>query len=411
MSERVVLAYSGGLDTSVIVHWLAEKGYEVIAYMAELGQHEDAQVVRDKALSIGAREVIIEDLRLPFLRDYVYPAFRGGALYEGRYLLGTALARPLIAQRQVAIARKFETTLLGHGSTGKGNDQVRFEMSAMALMPDVRILSPWKEPEFLAQFAGRQELIEYSERHGIPIPVSRSKPYSTDENLLHLSFESGALEDADARPKDDTFQRCVDPRLAPDQETIVEIEFDHGDPVKLSVPADGRSWDDPVELFIELDKLAGANGVGRVDMVENRFVGLKNRGVYETPAGTVIAEARRDLEGITMDREVLHLRDSLIPRYSEMIYYGFWFSPERECLQALIDRAACNVCGSVRVALYKGNATPVGRSSAVSLYDSEMASMDVVGGFDQQDSAGFIKLNALRLRLHALRLDHDGDGK
>jgi len=411
MAEKVVLAYSGGLDTSVILHWLADKGYEIVAYLAEVGQNEDAEAVRAKALAIGASKIYIEDLRREFLLDYVFPAFRGGAIYEGRYLLGTSLARPLIAARQVEIARREGTNLLGHGATGKGNDQVRFEMSAIALMPDVRLLSPWKDREFLAQFSGRQDMIAYSEKHGIPITVSRAKPYSQDENLLHLSFESGELEDPFARPKADTFQRCVDPRLAPDEETVIELDFRKGDPVALRVPATGESFNDPLELFARLDKLAGANGVGRVDMVENRFVGLKNRGVYETPAGTVIAAARRDLEGITMDREVLHLRDSLIPRYAEMIYYGFWFAPERECLQAFIDKAAEHVNGTVRLTLYKGSVTPIGRSSAGSLYDSELASMDVIGGFDQTDSAGFIKLNALRLQLHAFRLERGGGGK
>ncbi|MBI4307409.1 MAG: argininosuccinate synthase [Chloroflexi bacterium] len=398
MSEKVVLAYSGGLDTSTILHWLIhEKGYEVVAYVADLGQKEDFQAVRQKALQVGASKVYVEDVKREFVTDFIYPALRSNAVYEGRYLLGTSLARPLIAKAQVEVARREGAKAVSHGATGKGNDQVRFELTYSVLAPGMKIIAPWKDPEFFERFPGRKELIAYAQKHDIPVKATVAAPWSSDANLMHISYEAGELEDAGRRPREEMFELTVSPQRAPDRETEVEIEFRRGDPVRVRSLADGTVKDTPYELFTYLNEVAGRNGVGRVDMVENRYVGIKSRGVYETPAGTVLHAAHRDLEGLTLDREVMHLRDMLVPRFAELVYYGYWFSPEMECLRALFDKAQEPVNGTVRVALYKGNVIVTGRSSPQSLYDQDQSSMDIAGGFDPRDAVGFIKTNALRL--------------
>ena len=399
--DTVVLAYSGGLDTSCILKWLKLKGHRVIAYVADLGQGEDLAQIRRNAEVTGADGVVIDDLRRELVTDYIFPALRGRALYENRYLLGTSLARPVIASHQVAAARAQGATAVAHGATGKGNDQVRFELTYKALAPELRVIAPWKDPEFLARFQGRTDLIRYAREQGIDIPVTLEKPYSTDANLLHKSYESGVLEDPDHRPAAEIFTVCVDPRRAPDEETLVELELVDGTPVRAADLTLGRSETDPLALFELLNAAGARNGVGRVDMVENRFVGIKSRGCYETPGGTLLHEALRDLEGLCMDREVLRLRDLLAQRFADAIYNGFWFSPEMAVLRVALDKCAEGVTGTVRLALYKGNVMPAGRSSPVALYDQRLSSMDVEGGFSQTDSQGFIRIHALRLMAHA----------
>ncbi|MBW1721910.1 MAG: argininosuccinate synthase [Deltaproteobacteria bacterium] len=392
--KKIVLAYSGGLDTSVILSWLREV-YQcpVIAYSADVGQGEETSGLREKAMATGAEDVVIEDLKEEFVRDFVWPAFRANAVYESGYLLGTSLARPLIAMRQVEVARKFGADSVSHGATGKGNDQVRFEMAYMALAPDLKIIAPWK----IWDFKGREDLVQYARTHGIPVPVTKEKPYSTDRNLLHISFEGGILEDPWNEPSQDMFVLSVSPEEAPDRPTYTEIEFRGGDPVAV----DGQPMS-PARLLAHLNDLGGRNGIGRLDMVENRYVGMKSRGVYETPGGTVLRVAHQAMESITLDREVMHIRDSLIPRYAEMIYYGYWFSPERRMLQALIDESQRDVTGVVRLKLYKGNCIVVGRKSDKSLYDPEVATFEEDEVFNQRDAEGFIRLNALRLRIARL---------
>ena len=391
--NKIVLAYSGGLDTSVILKWLQETYHcEVIAFCADLGQGDELDPVRDKAIKTGASKVFIDDLREEFVRDFVFPAFRANAVYEGTYLLGTSIARPLIAKRQIEIARAEGADAVSHGATGKGNDQVRFELTFYALEPNISIVAPWREWDLNS----RQALIAYAEKHGIPVPVTREKPYSCDRNLLHLSFEGGILEDPWMEPPADMFLLTTSPEDAPNEPTYIEIDFEQGNPVAV----DGEPLG-PADLLARLNAMGGDNGIGRVDMVENRFVGIKCRGVYETPGGTIIQAAHRAVESITMDREVMHLRDSLIPRYSELIYYGFWFSPEREMLQTAIDESQKNVTGTARLKLYKGNCAVVGRKSPVSLYSSELATFEADQVYDQADAAGFIRLNALRLRVRA----------
>ena len=391
--QKIVLAYSGGLDTSVILKWLQETyGAEIIAFCADLGQGEELDPVEGKALATGASKCYVEDLREEFARDFVFPILRANAIYEDTYLLGTSIARPLIAKRQIEIARAEGADAVSHGATGKGNDQVRFELTYYALEPDIRVVAPWREWDL----DSRQALIAYAEKHGIPVPVSRDKPYSCDRNLLHLSFEGGILEDPWLEPPADMFVLTKSPEDAPDVPTTVEIAFEQGNPVAV----DGEPLG-PADLLARLNQVGGDNGIGRVDMVENRFVGIKCRGVYETPGGTILRAAHRAVESITLDREVMHLRDSLMPRYAELVYYGFWFAPERHMLQTAVDGSQANVTGTARLKLYKGNCTVVGRKSPVSLYDPEIATFEAGSGYDQADAAGFIRLNALRLRVRA----------
>jgi argininosuccinate synthase len=392
--QKIVLAYSGGLDTSVILAWLQDK-YQcpVVAYAADLGQGDELEEVREKATRTGAQEVIIEDLREEFVRDFVWPAIRANAVYESGYLLGTSLARPLIALKQVEAARRTGANAVSHGATGKGNDQVRFEIAYMALAPDLRIIAPWK----IWDFKGRDDLIAYAKSRNIPVPVTKSRPYSIDRNLLHISFEGGILEDTWKEPPRDMFVLSVAPEDAPDRPAYVEIEFKEGNPVTLN----GEPMS-PATLLSRLNDLGGANAIGRVDLVENRYVGMKSRGVYETPGGTILRAAHQAMESITMDREVMHIRDGLIPRYAEMIYYGYWFSPERRMLQVLMDEAQRNVTGAVRLKLYKGNCIAVGRKSDQSLYHPGFATFEEDQVYNQKDAEGFIRLNALRLKIASL---------
>lgn len=401
--EKVVLAYSGGLDTSVILHWLLQKGFDVIAFTANLGQKEDFETLKERALKIGASKAIVEDVREEFIRDFVFPAIRSNAMYEGRYLLGTSLARPLTAKKQIDVAKKEGATIVAHGSTGKGNDQVRFELTYQVLSPGIKIIAPWKDEEFLKKFQGRSDAIDYAKEHNIPVKATKEQPWSSDANIMHISYEAGELEDPSRRPRESMFETTVSPKTAPDEETELEIEFFQGTPVIVRNLKDGTVKETPLELFEYLNEIGGKNGIGREDMVENRFVGIKSRGVYETPAGEILHKAHRDLEGITMDREVMHLRDSLIPKISELIYYGFWYSPEMEVLRALFDKAQEHITGKVKVALYKGNIIITGRESPESLYDQAQSSMDVAGGYDPKNAIGFIRINALRLINDALR--------
>lgn len=404
MSKKVILAYSGGLDTSVILKWLVNKGYDVICYVANVGQREDFAAVEQKALKTGASKVYIEDLRREFVNDYIFAALRGNAIYEGRYLLGTSLARPLIAERQVEIAQMEKTHYYAHGATGKGNDQVRFEFAYYALDTEAIVISPWKDPEFLAEFKGRSDLIRYAEKWNIPVKASLTKSYSEDENLMHISHEAGVLEDPSFRPPENVFSWTVSPQDAPDSETILEIEFKDGYPIKVTNLNNGVVKEDSLELFYYLNEIGSQNGVGRVDLVENRFVGIKSRGVYETPGATILWAAHRDLEGIAMDKEVMHLRDMLSPKFAELIYNGFWFSPEMDFLMNAFEKSQEKIDGSVTVSIYKGNVTPIGRRSPISLYDQALSSMDIAGGFNANDSLGFIRVNALRLKAHKIVL-------
>jgi len=392
--KKIVLAYSGGLDTSVILTWLKEN-YKcpVVAYAADLGQGAEVDGIKEKAMQTGAEEAIVEDLRDEFVEDYVWPALRANAIYESGYLLGTSLARPLIAKRQVEAARRVGADAVSHGSTGKGNDQVRFEMAYMALEPGIKIIAPWREWDF----KGREDLIRYAQSRNIPVPVTKKNPYSSDRNLLHISFEGGILEDTWSEPSEDMFVLSVSPEDAPDQATYIEVEFEKGNPVAV----DGQSMS-PADLLAHMNDLGGRNGIGRIDLVENRYVGMKSRGVYETPGGTILRIAHQAMESITMDREVMHLRDGLVPRYAEMVYYGYWFSPEREMLQSLIDDTQKNVTGIVRLKLYKGNCMTVGRRSEFSLYDPEFATFEGEDVYNQKDAEGFIRLNALRLKISSL---------
>ena len=394
--KKVVLAYSGGLDTSVIVRWLIETyGCEVICFAADVGQKEELSGLREKAIKTGAAKIYIDDLREEFARDFVFPALRANAIYEGTYLLGTSLARPLIAKRQLEIAKLEGADAVCHGATGKGNDQVRFELTYMALNPAIRIISAWKDDHWT--FDSRVSMIDYAEKHGIPLPLTREKPYSSDRNLLHISHEGGIIEDPWAEPKEDMFILTVSPEAAPDRATYLEIGFEKGNPVSL----DGAVMT-PAALLDRLNAIAGANGVGRVDMVENRFVGMKSRGVYETPGGTVLWAAHRAVESITMDREVMLMRDSMIPKYAQLAYNGFWYAPEMDALQKFIDATQERVTGTARLKLYKGNCMVVGRKSPFSLYSEDFATFEKDQVYDQKDATGFIRLNALRLRILAM---------
>ncbi|MBI2379176.1 MAG: argininosuccinate synthase [Gammaproteobacteria bacterium] len=396
--KKVVLAYSGGLDTSIIVRWLQETyGCEVVTFTADIGQGEEIEPARAKAKAMGVQEIHIEDLRAEFARDFVFPMFRANTLYEGEYLLGTSIARPLIAKRLVEIAKDCGADAISHGATGKGNDQVRFELSAYALMPEVKVIAPWREWDLTS----RESLMSYAETHGIPIERSSGSkpPYSMDANLLHISYEGGVLEDPWLEPDESIWRLTVSPEKAPDQPGYLDLEFERGDIVAINGQAMA-----PHEVIAHLNQVGGQHGVGRADIVENRFVGMKSRGCYETPGGTIMLKAHRAMESITLDREAMHLKDELMPRYAKLIYNGFWFAPERLMLQALIDKSQECVSGTVRLKLYKGTVSVVGRKSPYSLYDAKVVTFeDDQGAYDQKDAAGFIKLNALRLRLAARR--------
>jgi argininosuccinate synthase len=398
--KKVMLAYSGGLDTSVILKWLIKKGFDVIAFVADVGQNEDFEAVREKALALGASKVIIEDLKKEFITDYIFKAVKANAIYEDRYLLGTALARPLIAKKQIEAAIEYGADFVAHGATGKGNDQVRFELTYYALKPDIKVISPWKDPEFLSQFQGRSDMIRYAAGHRISVKASISKPYSEDDNLMHISHEAGILEDPLYCAGKDILSKMVMPMDAPDKETHISITFKDGVPVKVTNKDEGISHENPLELFIYLNKLGGENGIGLLDMVENRFVGIKSRGIYETPGATILYAAHKDIEGIAMDREVMRLRNMLAPVFAELVYNGFWFSPEMDFLQAAMDKSQEVIDGVVHMILYKGNIIIEGRESPSSLYNKELSSMDIEGGFNQTDSLGFIRINAIRLMAH-----------
>ena len=389
--KKAVMAYSGGLDTSVAVKWMKDTyGCEVIAYCADLGQEEDLSGIKKKALRTGASKAYVLDLKEEFVKEYVFPMLRANAVYEGAYLMGTSIARPLIAKKQIDIVKKEKADAVAHGATGKGNDQVRFELTYYALKPDIKVVAPWRDWEF----DSRESLIAYARKNKIPVPVTKKKPYSTDRNLLHISFEGGILEDPWMEPPEDMFVMSVSPEKAPSKATYIEIGYKNGDPVSIN----GKKFS-PAKLLKQLNTIAGKNGIGRLDFVENRYVGMKSRGVYETPGGTVLQIAHRAVESMTLDREVLHLRDSLIPKYAEFVYYGFWFAPERLALQSLIDEAQKGVTGTVRLKLYKGNCIVVGRKAPKSLYNPELATFEADQVYDQKDAEGFIKLNALRLKL------------
>jgi argininosuccinate synthase len=393
--KKIVLAYSGGLDTSVILKWLAEEyGCPVIAYAADVGQTEDWDAVREKGMATGAEKVIISDLRQEFVEDYIFPAFRCNAIYEGSYLLGTSLARPIIGKEQVRIAHEEGADAVSHGATGKGNDQVRFELAYLGIDPSLKIIAPWR----FWDLNSRTKLEEFAKKHHIPVPTSKKNPYSSDENILHISFEGGLLEDPWNEPDEDMYRLSVSPENAPDTPTYLELDFEQGDPVAIN----GERMD-PLPLFEALNKVAGANGIGRLDLLENRFVGMKSRGVYETPGGTLLRNAHRDLETMCMDREVMKIRDSLVPRYAELVYNGFWFSPERELLQVTMDESQKTVSGTVRMKLYKGNCTAVGKKSDQSLYQESFATFEEDDVYNQADAGGFIRLNGLRLQIAALR--------
>ncbi len=399
MAEKLVLLYSGGLDTSVMCKWLADKGYEIICFSADVGQREDWAGMEKKALASGAKKLIVADLKEKFVKDFVFPAVRFNALYEGRYFLGTSLARPCIAEELVKVAKKEKATTFAHGATGKGNDQVRFELTVAALAPKMKVIAPWRMADWAAEFKGRSDMIDYAAKHKIPVKASKKKPWSSDENLLHISFEAGVLEDPAYRPDADMFELSVDPKKAPNTPEIIELEFDKGTPVKLNGKKLGAQ-----AMLAACNAIGGKHGVGRVDMVESRFVGMKSRGVYETPGGAILYAAHRDLEGMTLDRDLMMLRDSLMPRFAQLAYFGYWFAPEMEALMALSDNAQHYVTGKVKIELYKGNITVIGRESPVSLYDDKVASMEDDGGaYNQADATGFIRLHGLPLRAHARR--------
>src|SRR5438094_1101696 len=401
---KIVLAYSGGLDTSIILRWLKDNFQaEIIAFCADIGQQEELDGLEEKAMHTGAAKCYIDNLQEEFARDFIFPMFQAGAIYEGQYLLGTSIARPLMTKRMVEIALAENADAIAHGATGKGNDQVRFELAAAALAPDLRVIAPWREERFRKQFPGRAEMIAFAKANGIPVEATVQKPYSMDRNLLHISYESGVLEDpwfdASSREMCDMYKLSVAPEDAPNEPEYLELEFDRGNCIAVN----GKS-SSPLEVMQTLNKLGGKHGIGRVDIVENRFVGMKSRGVYETPGGAILHFAHRQIETLTMDREVMHLRDGLVPKYSELVYNGFWFSPEREALQALVTETQRDVSGLVRLKLYKGNVIVAGRKSPKSLYDPKIATMEGDGyGFEQNDATGLIRLNALRLKLRAVR--------
>ncbi len=392
--KKVVLAYSGGLDTSVILRWLIETyECEVIAFVADLGQGEELAPVRAKAKRTGASKVYVEDVKDEFVRDFIFPSLMANAVYEGSYLLGTSIARPLIAKKQIEVARKEKAEAVSHGATGKGNDQVRFELTYYALMPGIRVIVPWREWEF----SSRTDLVNYARRHGIPTPVTAKKPYSSDRNLMHISFEGGILEDPWAEPPEDMFVLTRSPEKAPGKPVYVEVDFVRGVPVAV----DGKKMG-PAKLLAHLNRIGGIHGIGRVDLVENRYVGMKSHGVYETPGGTILHCAHRAVESVTLDREVMHLRDSLIPKFAELIYYGYWYSPEMELLMSTVEKTQENVTGTARLKLYKGSCAVAGRKSPVSLYRTDFATFEKETVFNQADATGFIKINALRLKIRSM---------
>ena len=397
--KKVILAYSGGLDTSVILKWLIEKEFEVVCFLADVGQKEDMEFIKQKALKLGASKVYIEDLRQEFIEHYIFQALKANAMYEGRYLLGTALARPLIAKKQIEIAQIENTSIVAHGATGKGNDQIRFEMTYLQLMPEVAIISPWKDLHFLNQFKGRTDMIEYAEKQGIPITSTLQKPYSMDENILHTSYEGGILENTLNEPPEKMFQHTKSLKEAPEQEAHIMIEFIKGIPTSITNLDEGVTVDQSaLDILNYINELGSTHGIGRIDIVENRFVGMKSRGVYETPGGTILWKSHHDLEALVLDREVFHLKQMWMPMIAELIYNGFWFSPEMEFLMAAIEKSQEHVEGKVYFTLYKGNITINKRESVKSLYNEDIASMDRLGNYDQIDAKGFIKLNALRLK-------------
>ncbi|KAI9204937.1 argininosuccinate synthase [Polychytrium aggregatum] len=395
---KVLLAYSGGLDTSCILAWLIEQGYEVMAYMAQIGQEEDFEAAREKALKIGATKVFIEDLRQEFVETLIWPAVQSNALYENVYLLGTSLARPVICRKQVEIAVREGCEYVSHGCTGKGNDQVRFELGYYALHPSIKVIAPWRIPEFYERFPGRNALLEYAAQKDIPVFQTAAKPWSTDENLYHISFEAGILEDPNITPPRDMWKLTVDPEDAPNTPERIEIHFANGKPWKVLNTDTKESITSPLDLFIYLNSLGRKHGVGRIDIVENRFIGIKSRGCYETPGGTILRAAHVDLEGLTLDREVRRLKDQLSSRLAEIIYNGLWYSPEREFVMASVEQSQKAVNGIVKLKLYKGNVIVEGRSSPNGLYDQDIASMDIAGGFNPSDSDGFIKIQSIRLK-------------
>ena len=401
--EKVILAYSGGLDTSVILKWLANKGFDVIAYVANVGQNEDFKAIEEKAYATGASKVYVEDLRKPLVTDYIFPALKANTIYEGTYMLGTSLARTIIAKTHIYIEKKEGTKYVAHGATGKGNDQVRFEFGYYMNMPDVKIISPWKDEEWLSQFEGRSDMLKYAEENGIPVKASLKKPYSEDENLIHISHEAGILEDPSKRCPEDVYSLTLSPEKAADKETILTFEFVDGIPVSVKNENDGTVVTDPVEMILYLNKMGHDNAIGRVDMVENRFIGIKSRGVYETPGCEILWKAHHNLEGLTMDKEAMHLRDMLSPKYAELIYNGYWGAPEFDMLTALFDESQKHVTGKATVALYKGNVINAGIESDWSLYNEDLGSMDKAGGYHPIDCKGFININAIRLMASSMR--------
>ncbi|XP_061460109.1 argininosuccinate synthase isoform X2 [Rhineura floridana] len=401
MSQRkglVVLAYSGGLDTSCILVWLKEQGYEVVAYLANIGQDENFEKARKKALSLGAKKVYIEDISREFVEEFIWPAVQANAIYEDRYLLGTSLARPCIAHRQMEIAQIEGAQYVAHGATGKGNDQIRFELTYYALSPQIKIIAPWRMPEFYNRFRGRSDLMEYAKEHGIPVPVTPANPWSMDENLMHISYEAGILENPKSQAPPGLYTKTRDPATASDTPDILEIEFKKGVPVKVINVKEGTARHSPLELFVYLNEIAGKHGVGRIDIVENRFIGMKSRGIYETPAGTILYHAHLDIEAFTMDREVRKVKQGLTVKFAELVYNGFWYSPECEYLRHCIVRSQDLVEGKVRVSVLKGSVYILGRESSKSLYNKELVSMDVQGDYEPSDATGFININSLRLK-------------
>ena len=403
MKEKVILAYSGGLDTSVILKWLANKGFDVIAYVADVGQNEDFKAIEEKAYATGASQVYIEDLKKPLVTDYIFPALKANTIYEGTYMLGTSLARPIIAKRHVEIARKEGTKYVAHGATGKGNDQVRFEFGYYMNMPDVRIISPWKDEEWLSQFEGRSDMLKYAAENGIPVKATAKKPYSEDENMIHISHEAGILEDPSMRCPEDVYSLTLSPQEAADKETLLTFFFKDGVPQYVKNENDGTVVSDPLEMILYLNKMGHDNAIGRVDMVENRFIGIKSRGVYETPGCEILWKAHHNLEGLCMDKEAMHLRDMLSPKYAELIYNGYWGAPEFNMLTSLFETSQKNVTGTATVALYKGNVINAGIASDFSLYNEDLGSMDKAGGYHPIDCKGFININAIRLIASSMR--------